>query len=918
MKQWLENDRQNFLKEFLRMEGYGLEVQTACGICGERRHEYQCTDCFNGQRLCLECMRGSHTSHPLHKIEKWNGMFMERISLKKLGVRIQLNHIPSERCFNPKRAFNDDFVIIDSHGMHEVALDFCECERAPSHSIQLLRARLYPATGTYPKTAATFKVLRQFHLLSFESKCSGYEFYNSIVRLTDNTGSLSRVRYVEFMRMVRQWRHLKMLKRTARGHDPRGIEATKPGQCALLCPACPQPGINLPPGWESAPSDRMWLYTLFIAIDANFRLQRKRVSSDERDPGLGNGWAFFVDETPYKDYLVQNWDHKQDRSTCMSHDAVDKPDREARGLAASGAGTIDCARHDFKRPNGVGDLQLGERYINMDYLFFSSLQGSKLKTLVVSYDIACQWHKNIFTRMKSFPSEMQLSESVKYIAFLVPKFHLPAHIEDCMLQFSFNLTKGVGRTDGEAPERGWASINPVAQSTKEMGPGSRRDTLDDHFNDWNWKKIIAFGERMLSKIQEAVPARSEHRQLLKEFEASVPPSIIKEWTTAVNNWENDASQPSPFKSKTKSISEREARLQLAAEAAKEVMSGPNYDHMSHPSVMIANGLQLEDDQRRLATDIADLGQHPTTKQLTEILERSNLLRRKIGIWTDEQILHMPQAAPERMKHSRKASPDGVTPTKVTNMPLFLPSALSKIANVDKALCAFEWKLREGQAYDALEEMRHVLRLRTHMYKHKDRFSQGVKANTRSNVAIVQATARINRSAEKYRAARAALASLAPGLELEHPMWEYALRKLEQDDIRGLSEGLYGDSEGRRKPSWIWMTYGVIPDDGDDPALNEALRIEWCRARARAKRWDEEVQLLQEEMQRILAFLDWQAEWWERQGVSAFSLDAATMRGMTAYAHRQASLRRELRDRFSMTWRNIPTFLQWDDSVSTPT
>lgn len=47
----------------------------------------------------------------------------------------------------------------------------------------------------------------------------------------------------------------------------------------------------------------------------------------------------------------------------MSHDAVDKPDHEARGLAASGAGTIDCARHDLKRPNGVGDLQLGERLV---------------------------------------------------------------------------------------------------------------------------------------------------------------------------------------------------------------------------------------------------------------------------------------------------------------------------------------------------------------------------------------------------------------------------------------------------------------------------------------------------------------------------------------------------------------------------
>ncbi len=76
------------------------------------------------------------------------------------------------------------------------------------------------------------------------------------------------------------------------------------------------------------------------------------------------------------------------------------------------------------------------------------------------------------------------------IAFLVPKFHLPAHVEACHNAFSFNLTKNVGHTDGEAPERGWSDINAAAGSTREMGPGSRRDTLDDHLGDWNWKKTV--------------------------------------------------------------------------------------------------------------------------------------------------------------------------------------------------------------------------------------------------------------------------------------------------------------------------------------------------------------------------------------------------------------------------------------------
>jgi hypothetical protein len=54
--------------------------------------------------------------------------------------------------------------------------------------------------------------------------------------------------------MVRQWRHLKMLKRAGRGHDPDGVTATRGGELAVLCPACPQPGKNLPVDWKNAPA----------------------------------------------------------------------------------------------------------------------------------------------------------------------------------------------------------------------------------------------------------------------------------------------------------------------------------------------------------------------------------------------------------------------------------------------------------------------------------------------------------------------------------------------------------------------------------------------------------------------------------------------------------------------------------------
>lgn len=136
---------------------------------------------------------------------------------------------------------------------------------------------------------------------------------------------------------------------------------------------------------------------------------------------------------------------------------------------------------------------MGLRYINMDYLFFSTLQHSgDVLTLNISYDITYQWSKHLWERMSRYPSQIHLSGDSKTFTFVVFKFHLPTHIVTCQTSFSLNLIKGMARMDGEAIERGWSNMSPVGTSTREMGPGSRRDTFD-HFGDWNWCKVANLG-----------------------------------------------------------------------------------------------------------------------------------------------------------------------------------------------------------------------------------------------------------------------------------------------------------------------------------------------------------------------------------------------------------------------------------------
>ncbi|KAG2056686.1 hypothetical protein BDR06DRAFT_1005976 [Suillus hirtellus] len=161
-----------------------------------------------------------------------------------------------------------------------------------------------------PKMAATFCLLEEFHILSFESKVSAYEFYNALTRRTNNTGLAPvKSRYECFI-----------------GHDPKGLDATVEGECAVLCPACLHPGKNLLDNWENAPQVKCWMYALFVTIDANFRLKWKVVSNNITDPSLSRSWTYFVEEAGYKEFLAEKIDIVQEKSTCSSHTAVNMAD----------------------------------------------------------------------------------------------------------------------------------------------------------------------------------------------------------------------------------------------------------------------------------------------------------------------------------------------------------------------------------------------------------------------------------------------------------------------------------------------------------------------------------------------------------------------------------------------------------------
>ncbi len=110
-------------------------------------------------------------------------------------------------------AGHQEFKVLHANGIHHVALDYCGCERQLPKHIQLLRRRWFPATQRVPRTAASFQLLEFLHMLSLCAKSSLYDFYRTLEKLTTNTGiDVPKSHNKALMRMLLQWRHLKMLK----------------------------------------------------------------------------------------------------------------------------------------------------------------------------------------------------------------------------------------------------------------------------------------------------------------------------------------------------------------------------------------------------------------------------------------------------------------------------------------------------------------------------------------------------------------------------------------------------------------------------------------------------------------------------------------------------------------------------------
>ncbi|KAJ7019058.1 hypothetical protein C8F04DRAFT_1276699 [Mycena alexandri] len=825
--------KQSFLDETLRSEGLGDVIQDPkCGCCSAKppARLFRCSD--SGSFIqCEQCVRQRHATQPLHVLKEWNGHFWKKTTQRVLKVVYQRWWCCTPMAYTPSTTNTAPAT----------------CPIAPTTYSNYSGANGTPASTVDPANCATLQCLDLYRMLNVVRNINVHDFVGSLERLTDPT-MITKVpdRYNEF-------------GQDRGGHNPGGVAATAKGAMALPCWPCPHEGKNLLQGWRDVAPEYRFLYMLILAMDANFRLKNCMRKNERDDPTFGPGWGYVVEEKRYKKHL-RNYVVEKDfmHSFCG---ATSKGHEDDDGIAMLGRGGsgLRTAR---------GGAPSRDRYSNMDYIFLSAILAVMSLYIAVSYDIACQWKINLRSQIANMPERLQPPPELE-MQFALPVWHVSAHESKCATKNSLSYMPGAGKTDGEGIERTWSDLNPAAWATKEMGNGARHDALEDRIDHHDWEKNIGQGDTLARKLA------------FNEVDRTLKADLRKEWQQGINDWLADRTLPSPYEAeggKKSGPSEATVRHELKKDEIKEGVE--SVYRKGHTAFLVA-GMQLEQIQYTIKLELKG---RPLLSG--DLLGRVEELRvsflSKLKVFRDLQARHMPGAV-RRLEEEEEARDTDEPAPNPEDIKLWMPSELTEVERADKCakgLGEREAKLRVAQCTNALDTLRLRLHAKRHLISFRNSHVVGQKHATCSSTLIGLVGEHIETIAVKYRRARAALLELKGEPFCE----EQGFRVLSEADIRldeeweldgnarhrlakiGSSRHRHANkpsaSSKRKTFSWIW-TSGEGPEK-DAEGLHEAVRVEWSKAQARRDRWVEEVQLLREEMRRVMCFLQWQAVWWEGQ------------------------------------------------------
>src|ERR1700684_1604942 len=130
----------------------------------------------------------------------------------------------------------------------------------------------------------------------------------------------------------------------------------------------------------------------------------------------------------------------------------------------------------------------------MDYSIFKALDFNMegIEAALISYDIMVQWSVHMMERV-TCSNFLKKPDNLE-LRLAIGLFHIHGHQDTCLPRYSPSFIEGARQIDGETIETLWAPLNEISRSTRGMSTSHRREVIDDHMNDSNWKKLVDIGK----------------------------------------------------------------------------------------------------------------------------------------------------------------------------------------------------------------------------------------------------------------------------------------------------------------------------------------------------------------------------------------------------------------------------------------
>ncbi|KAI6147700.1 hypothetical protein BKA82DRAFT_4014879 [Pisolithus tinctorius] len=743
-----------------------------------------------------------HKLRPFHRVQKWNGRFFEDFTLRLVGLVLHLGHAGApcpagEGSWEDAASHVDDewedieesqrpahlnppddrnyLTVVDTGGVHFCNVQYCNCPGSEDSHLQLTMAGLFPATTKAPRTAFTFQVLDDFIRDNVECGTSAMNYYSKLQRVTSSA-----------------FPHL-VLGFHQQSPDPQA------GELVLFCPACPQPGINVP--------DQDIALSETFVMDGNFKAEHMLPKNAAEEVWLMDGNGFMVTSAPYKEYLTGTVNRIEvgllikQMHKGISWNRPGLVDVPVRGMAVLYLMQWSTFRRESTRTWPAGLRKIDISLCLPDYRFSPALD----------------YGMSMAIRQSASPDMLQTL------------FRVPA---------------------------GWTSHH----QPWGMATAHRQELLDFQMNDSNFLKMIRMPSALKRKFKVAKQSLATIQDKFNELDSKVPDGLRRLWV------EQELVAQSCRRNTPQAMDIYEVRLEKAPTMKAIEIDLIHKDHSFSSSrgsaTWIARALKAEQAQ------IIDALVHGAAQFIgndwqVDPRQRPRSIAPLDGDSNDETD---DPFLPDRPGHQ-----------EVSDVPL--PSYIGAQYFHDMGLGSLveqEIHLRQGQANDALHELRLALVDKAVIFRTDVRKGGNYKMTTRAWGRISNAEAMCRKQ----------LIALGAGEDI---LGKY--QELNRADLTVSATIADPNARGHRDDTLAWFWTVDLPrDSAMNDRMSEFYRVNWLRTKALRDRWEEELELLTLETGWTQKFFLHKEKFWRGRHMEALAVGNT---GFACYSARQSQMYRDL-------------------------